>query len=109
MLMKLSVNEITAVMIKRFCIFILTAAVFFASNAFAQPAVTKSISNWYPVDTLPAPTRAGAMSCQFADYGVILGGSNWVRGSLEAVLNDFWKFDPSTSKWTSLPPFPGGK
>ncbi len=105
-------KKIISPMKRSFCIFLITTAFFSVSmNAIAQQVdpATKSISNWYPIDTLPAPTRTDAMFCQSANYGFILGGTNWVRGTFTTALKDFWKFDATTNRWTSLPSFAGGK
>ena len=62
---------------------------------------------WEMSVSLPdeAPARHHPVNFTLDGYGYLGTGS----APDNSHLDDFWRFDPQTQTWESLPPFPGGK
>ncbi|MEL6988884.1 MAG: kelch repeat-containing protein [Bacteroidota bacterium] len=72
--------------------------------AFLILTLTLQAQEWTNSVGLPsnAPARHHAVTFSIDGFGYLLTG-----GSESGMLNDFYKFDPTTEQWETLTPFPG--
>lgn len=61
---------------------------------------------WTQVSSFPGIPRASSYYFSTCDLGYIMGGIAFDLSGSQAVLTDFWSYDPVNDEWAQLPDFP---